>query len=282
MLDAIALAVAAMPEGLPVVVTVTLALGMHKMARQRAIVKRLAERRDAGLHDGHLLRQDRNVDAQPDDGARVLLSAGERFDVSGEGYRTQGRDPRGTAVSACTPTSTPLLVPLVACNDSRVDDGKVIGDPMEAALLVLAPRAASAEAAMTRHCRAWRRSPFDSAHKFMATFHRDGDQMRVFVKGAPDVLLARCTHWTGHGGARRCDGPERHQIDADYRGLAERGLRGLLIASRTLPAHGIRRFRRSLGLRHRPDFRRCWSAYGPATAGGEARDRPVQRRRASP
>lgn len=80
-----------------------------------------------------------------------------------------------------------LLVPMVACNDSRFDDGKSIGDPMEAALLVLAAKGGILRDAVERTLPRLAELPFDSAHKFMATFHRDGDQIKVFVKGAPDV-----------------------------------------------------------------------------------------------
>ncbi|MEQ1805908.1 MAG: HAD-IC family P-type ATPase, partial [Burkholderiaceae bacterium] len=71
---------------------------------------------------------------------------------------------------------------------------------------------------------------------FMATFHRAGDRVRVFVKGAPDVLLARCTRWRWAGVDAPFGATEVAQVDADYRSLAGHGLRGLLIASRTLPA----------------------------------------------
>ena len=137
-LDAIALAVAAMPEGLPVVVTVTLALGMHKMARQRAIVKRLASVETLGCttvicsdKTGTLTLNQMTV--------RAFFYQGEWYEVSGEGYR-----PHGSIWARCDgaphPELTPLLIPLVACNDSCVDDGRVIGDPMEAALLILADK----------------------------------------------------------------------------------------------------------------------------------------------
>ena len=78
--------------------------------------------------------------------------------------------------------------------------------------------------------------PFDSAHKFMATFHRQDDQVHVFVKGAPDVLLARCERWLVDGEERPLDVDDRRRIDQEYLALAEGGLRGLLIASRTIPA----------------------------------------------
>lgn len=87
------------------------------------------------------------------------------------------------------------LVPLVACNDSRVDDDKVIGDPMEAVLLVLAAKGKIVREMVERDLPRLAEVPFDSAHKFMATFHRGGDHVTLFVKGAPDVLLARCATW---------------------------------------------------------------------------------------
>lgn len=233
-LDAIALAVAAMPEGLPVVVTVTLALGMHKMARQHAIVKRLASVETLGCttvicsdKTGTLTLNQMTV--------RTLLYGAQRFDVSGEGYRTEGEITQATGNAAYVDLA-PLLVPMVACNDSRLDEGKVIGDPMEAALLVLAAKGGVLHDAVVRSLPRLAEIPFDSAHKFMATFHLDGDQVQVFVKGAPDVLLSRCARWRVGSVQAAFGASDASKVDAEYRSLAASGLRGLLIASRTLPA----------------------------------------------
>ena len=233
-LDAIALSVAAMPEGLPVVVTVTLALGMHKMARQGAIVKRLASVETLGCTT--VICSDKTGTLTLNQmTARSFVYEGHRFDVSGEGYRAQGTITAASGGPLDTDLA-PLLVPMVACNDSRVDEGKVIGDPMEAALLVLAEKGGVVQEQVARSLPRLAELPFDSAHKFMATFHRDADRVQVFVKGAPDVLLARCTHWLVAAAEQSVDETTRRQIDAHYQSLGERGLRGLLIASRTLSA----------------------------------------------
>jgi Ca2+-transporting ATPase len=233
-LDAIALSVAAMPEGLPVVVTVTLALGMHKIARQHAIVKRLASVETLGCttvicsdKTGTLTLNQMTV--------RSFVFGGERYSVTGEGYSTQGEIRLATGHEVETDLA-PLLVPMVACNDSRVDEGRAIGDPMEAALLVLAAKGGVVQSAVARALPRVAELPFDSAHKFMATFHREGDRIEVFVKGAPDVLLARCSRWKAAGVYAAFGAPEAGRVDADYRDLAKHGLRGLLIASRTLSA----------------------------------------------
>jgi Ca2+-transporting ATPase len=234
LLDAIALAVAAMPEGLPVVVTVTLALGMHKMARQHAIVKRLASVETLGCTT--VICSDKTGTLTLNQmTAKTFIYEGRLFEVSGDGYDAQGSI-TGSGTAALAAELAPLLVPLVACNDSRIDDGKVIGDPMEAALLVLAAKGGVMRDEVERAMPRMAELPFDSAHKFMATFHRDGEHVKVFVKGAPDVLLARCSSWRAAGSQQPLDAPRRQQIDADYHALGERGLRGLLIATRTLTA----------------------------------------------
>ena len=233
MLDAIALSVAAMPEGLPVVVTVTLALGMHKMARQHAIVKRLASVETLGCTT--VICSDKTGTLTLNQmTARTFFYAGGRFEVSGEGYQAQGNisPAAGTAGEA---DFAALMRPLVSCNDSHVDNGKVIGDPMEAALLVLAAKGGIFRDQIERDLPRLAEVPFDSAHKFMATFHRDGDDVQVFVKGAPDVLLARCTQWHTAGASQPLDALRRKAFDVDYQSLAKLGLRGLLVASRTLP-----------------------------------------------
>ena len=234
MLDAIALGVAAMPEGLPVVVTVTLALGMHKMARQHAIVKRLASVETLGCTT--VICSDKTGTLTLNQmTARTLDYDGRRFQVSGEGYQAQGTI-TATAGDPGEVDLRALLVPVVACNDSHVTDGKVIGDPMEAALIVLGAKGGVTPEQVERDLPRLAELPFDSAHKFMATFHRDGDRVQVFLKGAPDVLLARCSQWRVTGSEQPLAALARSQIEADYHALGEQGLRGLLIASRTLPA----------------------------------------------
>jgi Ca2+-transporting ATPase len=151
-----------LPEGLPVVVTVTLPLGMHKMARQHAIVMHLASVETLGCT---------TVICSDKTGTLTLNQ------MTARAFFYQG-------------DLTPLLIPLVTCNDSRVDDGRVIGDPMEAALVILAAKGGIAQDQVAQRLPRLAEVPFDSARKLMATFHRQDDQVHMFVKGAPDVLLA--------------------------------------------------------------------------------------------
>ncbi|WP_454784157.1 calcium-translocating P-type ATPase, PMCA-type [Legionella sp. WA2024007413] len=234
-IDAIALAVAAMPEGLPVVVTVTLALGMYQMARHNVIVKRLAGVEILGCttvicsdKTGTLTLNQMTV--------RELFYLGQRFKVTGEGYSTAGSVLHETE-NSLLPDMRPILVPLAACNDSHVEDGRIIGDPTEAALLVLTAKAGFHHESLLNEYPRMAEIPFDSAYKFMATFHRVGEHVRIFVKGAPDVLLARCSHFIiddEHNGL--LDSKQKKEIEDQYSIMASRGLRCLLIASRTLDA----------------------------------------------
>lgn len=232
-IDGIALAVAAMPEGLPVVVTVTLALGMHQMAQRRAIIKRLSSVETLGCttvvcsdKTGTLTLNEMTV--------RAFLFAGRCFDVTGEGYRTQGticpakNDQRAIEF-------TPLLVATVGCNDSRIDGERIVGDPMEAALLVLAIKGGVDRQTVDADFRRVAEVPFDSTLKFMATFHEADDHILMYVKGAPDVLLARCTQEVGASGQLALQDQQREQIERAYTEFGTRGLRGLLVASRVLP-----------------------------------------------
>jgi len=232
-LNAIALAVAALPEGLPVVVTVSLALGMHNMARNRAIVKRLASVETLGCttvicsdKTGTLTLNQMTV--------RTFVFRDQRFNVAGHGYATVGEI--GPAETGPLPDLEPFLVPLAACNDSRLDACKAIGDPMEAALLVLVHKGGMDPSEITARLPRIAEIPFDTAHKFMATFHREGDHVHMFVKGAPDVLLARCTHALESDGITAFGYAGRCRIEEHYARFAESGLRGLLIAKRTIPA----------------------------------------------
>ncbi|HEY7866056.1 MAG TPA: cation-translocating P-type ATPase [Psychromonas sp.] len=232
-LKAIALAVAAIPEGLPLVVTVTLSLGMHQMARQRAIVKRLASVETLGCTT--VICSDKTGTLTLNQmTARSFYYQGERFKVTGEGYK-----PEGTISTINDNTQKydlkPLLIPLIACNDSYVNDAKVVGDPMEAALLILAHKGGMSCTDINKRLPRMAEIPFDSAHKFMVTFHRIDDQVQLFIKGAPDALLPFCAYCYAENGEQLLSTGEREKIDAEYLVFAEDGLRGLLIATRLIP-----------------------------------------------
>lgn len=231
-LDSIALTIASMPEGLPTVVTVTLALGMHRMAKNRAIVKRLASVETLGCTT--VICSDKTGTLTMNQmTARAFYFEERRFVVSGEGYSVDGLI-RPEAGEGVIPDLTPLLQAITLCNDSRVSDGQVIGDPMEGALLVLAAKGGINPTDLERKLPRVAEIPFDSSHKFMATFHQDELIVRLFLKGAPDVLLERCTLFLDAEGVKPLTEQHREKIKQEFGMLAGRGLRGLLVAQRDL------------------------------------------------
>ncbi len=233
-MTAIALAVAAIPEGLPAVVTVTLALGMRRMAGRNAIVKKLAAVETLGCTT--VICSDKTGTLTLNQmTARRVFHAGRRFAVSGEGYGDAGEIRPLDDMQFNPQSFLPLALPAVLCADARIRDGQLIGDPTEGALLALAAKAGTfPEEVIPQHPRI-AEIPFDSANKFMATFHRDGDQVQMWVKGAPDVLLARAVSWLGEAGEAPLDATARQRFDAENAAMAEDALRVLALAGRRIP-----------------------------------------------
>ncbi|MSP41767.1 MAG: HAD family hydrolase [Alphaproteobacteria bacterium] len=229
LLTAVALAVAAIPEGLPAVVTVTLAMGMHFMARRQAIVKQLASVETLGCttvicsdKTGTLTLNQMMV--------RSFHFLGRRFSVSGVGYEMAGTiitDDGGPL-----PDLMALLKPAALCTDCAVTDGKVSGDPMEGALLVIAAK--GGVNCMELHVQLPRTAeiPFDSTHKFMATFHRQGNVVRLYVKGAPEVLLPLCSMALTNNGVAAL-APQAIMTEVER--MAAQASRVLAVASRDVP-----------------------------------------------
>jgi P-type Ca2+ transporter type 2C len=226
-MTAIALAVAAIPEGLPAVVTVTLALGMHRMARRHAIVKKLAAVETLGCTT--VICSDKTGTLTLNQmTARAFYANRQRHAVSGEGYGAEG----------CIDTNGDFrytLLPAALCVDARVRDGELIGDPTEGALLALAAKAGLTAGETGEHLPRIAEIPFDSASKLMATFHRDGEQVRVYVKGAPDVLLARAVRYLHDDVALPLDEDTRAVFAAENAALAAQALRVLALAGRSIP-----------------------------------------------
>ena len=243
-LTAITLAVAAIPEGLPAVVTVTLALGMRRMAAQRAVVKRLSAVETLGCTT--VICSDKTGTLTLNQmTARAFLHGGRHYVVSGEGYSTEGNiEPEGGAINVAehaaerpaAPDLSALLLPAALCNDSRIQGGQLIGDPTEGALAALAAKGGIDALTAAEHLPRIAEIPFDSANKFMVTFHHEGERVRVFVKGAPDVLLARCAALAGAAGEQLLEEAAREALVREVDAMASRGLRVLAVATRSLKA----------------------------------------------
>lgn len=230
-MTAVALAVAAIPEGLPAVVTVTLAIGMWRMAKNGAILKKLSAVETLGSTT--VICSDKTGTLTLNQmTARAGWFADQGFTVNGEGYL-----PEGSIRAAPDTDLHPYLLPMVLCTDSRVNNGQLIGDPTEGALWVLAQKGGVDPAAEQAQRPRIAEIPFDSAHKFMATFHRAGDLVEMFVKGAPDVLLGRASRYVAPGGEQALDSTGHGRIEQENLALAEQALRVLAVARRIIPAH---------------------------------------------
>ncbi|MBY0430318.1 MAG: HAD-IC family P-type ATPase, partial [Rhodospirillales bacterium] len=234
-LTAVALAVAAIPEGLPAVVTVTLAIGMYRMTRRGAIVKRMAAVETLGSTT--VICSDKTGTLTMNQmTARSLYFAGRRFAVSGEGYQSQGEiraEDGGTLPGGLNE----LLTPAVLCNDSRLNGGRLIGDPTEGALLALAAKAGLPD--QREDLPRLAELPFESERRFMATFHPQGKDIGICLKGAPDVLIERCGAIFGPEGEIPLDAAARAVLAAEIEVMAGRALRVLAVARDCRPAEGF-------------------------------------------
>ena len=240
----VALAVAAVPEGLPAVVTAVLALGVQRMARRNAIVRHLAAVETLGSASviasdktGTLTRNEMTV--------RALITASGRVDFEGTGYAPEGAVRRADGGEIDGPLRGEVNRALAAADRAnnavlQERDGRwtVQGDPTEGALIVAARKAGMEGAVLDERFERVGEVPFSSERKLMSTVHTDAkrqEMLLAFTKGAPDVLLARCTQ-EQVGEERRPLTPERRAaIRAANEGLAKEALRTLGVALRLLP-----------------------------------------------
>jgi Ca2+-transporting ATPase len=255
LLVGVSLAVAAVPEGLPAILSVVLALGVQRMARERAIVKKLSSVETLGSASvicsdktGTLTRNEMTV-------TTVVTGSGE-VEVTGTGYRPEGEvvlDGRrlgdGGFDAAVADEVRFVLGGGSLANDAvlRDDDGvwTIQGDPTEAAFLVAEAKLGVTEARRARFERVGE-VPFTSERKLMSTLEADVEREGridvvtkgapdVVTKGAPDVLLARCTHERVGGEVQPLTDGRRSQISADVERLADQARRTLAVAYRPLP-----------------------------------------------
>lgn len=187
---AVALAVGAIPEGLPAVVTITLAIGVARMARRRAVIRRLPAVETLGSTTVICTDKTGTLTANAMT-VTTVVAGGQEWSVSGTGYSPQGRlDPAPDA-----PALRECLVAGVLCNDTRLtgpqDARTVVGDPTEAALLVVAEKAGLDIDDLHERLPRGDAVPFDSDRRYMATRHRHPDGREVaYVKGAVERILA--------------------------------------------------------------------------------------------
>ena len=223
----ISLAIAAIPTGLPAVVTTMLSLGTQALAAKGAIVKRLRSVETLGSTSAICSDKTGTLTLNQMT-ARQLVVVGRRYSVEGEGYSTEGKILR-VAGDTDTPLE-PFLLPMALANDAAVRDGEIVGDPTEAALVVLAAKGGLDVDETRRVYPRIAEVPFDSEYKLMATFHEMDGVVRCFVKGAPDVLLARSSSIRGADGAELPAEGGRDQVLAENDRLAGEGLRVLAVA----------------------------------------------------
>ncbi len=236
-LSVVGLAVAAIPEGLPAILTITLAIGVQRMARRHAIIRRLPGVETLGSvsvictdKTGTLTRGEMTV-------THVALAHAD-VAVGGAGYAPQGELRIGEAPAdpAADAALRRLLTAATVSNDARLleEEGWTVeGSPTEGALLTLGAKAGFAARALAE---AWPRLdtiPFESEHKFMATLHDGPEGRAVFLKGAPEQVLARCDRQATAGGEAPLD---RASWDRKAEAMAADGHRLLAVAWRPAAA----------------------------------------------
>ncbi len=228
-LTAVSLAVAAIPEGLPAIVTIVLALGVQRMIKRNALMRRLKAVETLGSatiicsdKTGTLTRNEMMV-------SQVLVE-NRIYTITGSGYDEEGSFYLGRR--KVDPDDSLLLVLEIGalCNDAHIQNGKVVGDPTEAALVVSAAKAGLRKKNLEEEFQRMKEIPFSSERKRMTTVHWKHDKFYVYTKGAPDVVLELCTHVLEDGIINPLTEEKREKILSTYNEMASRALRALGMA----------------------------------------------------
>ncbi len=232
-LAAVAMAVSAIPEGLPVVMTVTFAIGVHRMAQRRAIVRSLPAVETLGSatvigsdKTGTLTRNEMTV--------KSIWSAGRYFHLTGAGYEADGdilEDDHRVDAGSFEPLRTTLEAGTLAneADPSFLRGDEPTGDPTELALYVAAAKGGIDPCKLKESFTELDLLPFEPERRFMATLNRTPDGPRIYVKGAPEAVLDRCNRQLGAQGEEPLDADAIRAAAAE---LASQGYRVLATATR--------------------------------------------------
>ncbi len=236
---AVALAVAAVPEALAAIVTGALAIGMHQMAQRNALVRKMPAVETLGCttvicsdKTGTLTKGEMTV--------RKIFAGGRAIEVTGGGYDPKGEF-KGSEINIKNSKSLQMLLQSgLLCSDAILEEkeGKwfVKGDPTEGALVVAAVKAGYHETEMRLENPRIEEIPFSSERKRMTTIHQMTDGKRMaFMKGAPEVVLQKCSHILDDGGVRELKETERDRILKVNEEMAQAALRVLGLAYRDCP-----------------------------------------------
>lgn len=246
---AIALAVAAIPEGLPIVATMALARGMWRMVRKNALINRLSSVETLGATNVIFTDKTGTLTENRMTVVSIVLESGE-VEVKGEGLERRGRfETDGREVE---PGDNALLEKAleigVLCNNANLptEEGRedradrAVGDPLEVALLVAGAKAGLERPELSERFPEEREEAFDSETKMMATFNAHNGSFRVAVKGAPEAVLDACTHAAGPDGRRQLSDDARTEWMERSRNMASDGLRMLALAEKEVDDSGVK------------------------------------------
>jgi Ca2+-transporting ATPase len=236
-LTAVSLAVAAIPEGLPAVVTIALALGVQRMVKRNCLIRKLPSVETLGCttvicsdKTGTLTKNEMTV--------QVVYQSDDYFSVSGIGYQPVGdfMHEEERVDPEAYPGLIHLLTGSVLCNGALLvregEDYKIVGDPTEGALLTAAAKAGLSKSLLEEEYAFIEEIPFDSDRKQMTILRRKDDHHVAFVKGAPDVLLSNCSSTEENGDVLPLDERRRGSIMKVNASLADNAMRVLAVAYR--------------------------------------------------
>ncbi len=226
---AVALAVAAIPEGLSFVVRISLALGARRMATKNALVRKLSAVEALGSTDiiasdktGTLTRGEMTV--------RKIYTNGSTYDVAGDGYELEGDFLQNGKKVNNFNDLLPILRAGVLCNNSHIKNDRVIGDPTEGALIVSGAKSGLRQNRLHEEFTRVDEVPFSSERKLMSTVNKMEGRHIVLSKGAPDILLHHCDRVLINGKVKKLDAKMRKQILSKNHDLAKDALRVLAFA----------------------------------------------------
>jgi Ca2+-transporting ATPase len=235
-LSAISLAVAAIPEGLPAVVTVSLALGVQRMIRRNALVRRLQSVETLGSTE--VICTDKTGTLTIGEMTARRLVAGKRlYNVTGEGYDVKGKfvSEHKKSMPSQDAGLHALLYAAAACNDAEIINEGIIGDPTEGALLVAAAKGGINRGDIETSAPRLSVLPFDSDRKRMTVVRRQENSAIAYTKGASEIVLARCTYIQDNDSVRQLTDEDLSFIHQSSSWMTHDALRVLAVAQRPLP-----------------------------------------------